>query len=92
MMTETERKELTGGILNPDWVEWLMGWPVGWTSMDSLPVSRWAAWLSAFQIELPDCGVTGMAKCQGQRRLHGAFSAQSWQTPNETVIDTEGNT
>jgi len=20
-----------GGQLNPDWVEWLMGWPVGWT-------------------------------------------------------------
>ena len=20
-----------GGILNPDWVEWLMGWPPGWT-------------------------------------------------------------
>lgn len=20
--------------LNPDWVEWLMGWPVGWTDID----------------------------------------------------------
>lgn len=24
------------GQLNPDWVEWLMGWPVGWTSRDPL--------------------------------------------------------
>ena len=22
--------------LNPDWVEWLMGWPIGWTSMKPL--------------------------------------------------------
>ena len=24
------------GQLNPDWVEWLMGWPVGWTSREPL--------------------------------------------------------
>lgn len=30
--------EKTGGKerLNPDWVEWLMGWPIGWTSLDPL--------------------------------------------------------
>jgi hypothetical protein len=22
-----------GGSLNPDWVEWLMGFPVGWTDI-----------------------------------------------------------
>jgi hypothetical protein len=22
-----------GGLLNPDWVEWLMGWPIGWTAL-----------------------------------------------------------
>lgn len=25
----------TGGALNPDWVEWLMGWPIGLSSMDA---------------------------------------------------------
>ena len=25
-----------GGDLNPDWVEWLMGWPIYWTSLQSL--------------------------------------------------------
>jgi len=24
------------GALNPDWVEWLMGWPIGWTSLEPL--------------------------------------------------------
>lgn len=23
-----------GGSLNPDWVEWLMGWPVGMTALE----------------------------------------------------------
>lgn len=24
----------TGGQLNPPWVEWLMGFPIGWTELD----------------------------------------------------------
>jgi hypothetical protein len=30
------------GRLNPDWVEWLMGWPVGWTALEPLS-DRWGA-------------------------------------------------
>lgn len=33
-----------GGQLNPDWVEWLMGWPVGWTSLEPLPRESMEAW------------------------------------------------
>ena len=33
------------GSLNPDWVEWLMGWPLGWTSLDPLPPERFDSWL-----------------------------------------------
>jgi len=32
-------------MLNPNWVDWLMGWPVGWTSLEPLPdglFERWA--------------------------------------------------
>ena len=31
------------GRLNPDWVEWLMGWPIGWTSLDFMKIDmkRW---------------------------------------------------
>lgn len=25
---------LHGGKLNPEWVEWLMGWPIGWTDLE----------------------------------------------------------
>ena len=29
--------ELKSHALNPDWEEWLMGWPVGWSSLEPLP-------------------------------------------------------
>lgn len=32
------------GKLSPDWVEWLMGWPSGWTSLDPLPEGTIEAW------------------------------------------------
>lgn len=36
-ISETEKKSMqngNGGQLNPDWVEWLMGFPEGWTETD----------------------------------------------------------
>jgi len=32
--------EKTGGGLNPMWVEWLMGWPLGWTDLNALETGR----------------------------------------------------
>jgi len=34
-----------GGSLNPTWVEWLMGWPIGWTSLRPLATDRFRQWL-----------------------------------------------
>ena len=34
-----------GGLLNPMWVEWLMGWPLGWTSLDVLETAKYQEWL-----------------------------------------------
>jgi hypothetical protein len=39
-----------GGKLNPDWVEWLMGWPIGWTALEPLGMDRFQEWLQAFGI------------------------------------------
>jgi len=30
-----------GGSLNPDWVEWLMGWPIGWTDLKPLETDKY---------------------------------------------------
>ena len=34
-----------GGTLNPEWVEWLMGWPIGWTDLKPLEMDRYQLWL-----------------------------------------------
>jgi hypothetical protein len=36
-----------GGSLSPDWVSWLMGLPVGWTSLEPLPREDYDHWLQA---------------------------------------------
>ena len=36
--TEEERRNLSqgnGGQMNPTWVEWLMGYPIGWTELNA---------------------------------------------------------
>jgi len=34
-LAATGKLEQSPGRLNPAWVEWLMGWPIGWTDCDS---------------------------------------------------------
>jgi hypothetical protein len=33
------------GSLNPMWVEWLMGWPLGWTDLKPLETDKFQRWL-----------------------------------------------
>lgn len=33
-----------GGRLNPTWVEWIMGWPLGWTDCDALETDKFRSW------------------------------------------------
>ena len=34
----------SGGQLNPTWVEWLMGWPIGWTDLRPLEMDKFHEW------------------------------------------------
>jgi hypothetical protein len=36
--------EVVGGSLNPTWVEWLMGWPLGWTDLKPLAMDKFQEW------------------------------------------------
>jgi len=36
--------EQNGGRLNPMWVEWLMGWPLGWTDLKPLEMDKFQQW------------------------------------------------
>lgn len=35
---------VVGGQLNPDWTEWLMGWPIGWTDLKPLEMDKFQQW------------------------------------------------
>ena len=54
-----------GGALNPDWVEWLMGWPIGWTDLKPLAMDKFLLWLHKHgAISLRAQG--GQCECQGK--------------------------
>lgn len=38
---------IAGGSLNPEWVEWLMGWPEGWTDCERSVTESYRKWLRA---------------------------------------------
>jgi hypothetical protein len=46
---QTGRKLTTqvSGQLNPDWVEWLMGWPIGWTASAPLATDKFRQWCAS---------------------------------------------
>jgi len=44
---EEQAIAMSGGSLSPDWVSWLMGLPVGWTSLEPLPREEYLDWFHA---------------------------------------------
>ena len=47
--------EAVGGLLSPQFVEWMMGLPIGWTACDA-PVAGWSRWWSLMRFELSSLG------------------------------------
>jgi hypothetical protein len=42
------------GELNPEWIEWLMGWPIGWTDAKPLEMAKFHSWLQLHLRSLPN--------------------------------------
>lgn len=60
-----------GGQLNPEWVELLMGWPKGFTSLEPLPKEEFDAWHKGFgEQDLPYLQ-SGVQPSQDQRPAGG---------------------
>lgn len=43
-LSKAVKPEKASGSLNPTWVEWLMGWPIGWTDLKPLETGRFQQW------------------------------------------------
>jgi hypothetical protein len=69
-------KRADRGHLNPDWVEWLMGWPVGWTSLD--PLSDLGEWFSGawWDVEPDDLARTSQGCPNRPKRLRAIGNGQ----------------
>ena len=59
---EDQVAQLTGpgGSLNPNWVEWLMNWPVGWTDLTPLDNYEFEYWKTASATEIQGNRLRGM--------------------------------
>ena len=44
MVGREQQLQMSCGSLNPDWVCWLMGWPIGWSSLEPLTELVWLSW------------------------------------------------
>jgi hypothetical protein len=44
LCAQVKEEDQPTGHLNPDWTEWLMGWPIGWTDSKQLETDRFQQW------------------------------------------------
>ena len=68
-------RDVGSGQLNPRWVEWLMGLPIGWVALEPLPIEAYDEWAHGsgwWEVEphIPRV-VTGMKQRTGQLRALG---------------------
>jgi hypothetical protein len=50
----TDNQDRTGGQLNPNWVDWLIGFPVGHTGLDALETHKFQQWLRSHGVSSAD--------------------------------------
>jgi len=83
------------GQLNPDWVEWLMGWPISWTSLDPTTDLIWLDWsVDPADVESDRMWRSPVDKETGRMAQLGvtqqvqleAKQAQRWPTPTDSMV------
>jgi hypothetical protein len=48
-----ETQQTQRAQLNPAWVEWLIGWPIGWTDCDASAMGKFQAWCASHGAPYP---------------------------------------
>lgn len=71
------------GQLNPDWVEWLMSWPIGWTSLEPLEsIDGWQSGQDEWFVQDPaDAGQTNRTATNIKHRTHRLAALGDGQVP-----------
>jgi len=73
----------TPGRLNPDWCEWLMGWPVGWTRLDGVPKQY------GWSIDPADTGEVPRVTTEKRHRAHRIRAIGNGQVPRALALAWE---
>jgi len=78
------------GSLNPDWVEWLMGWPVGWSDVDRVPeYDNWINGEQSWEHDPADSGEMPRATSQKANRVNRLKAIGNGQVPLCVVVAWE---
>jgi hypothetical protein len=70
-----------GGQLNPDWVEWLMGWPVAWTRLENT-YTNWMDW----EVDPADIDLVPRIATDIQNRIDRLRAIGNGQVPQAMVL------
>jgi hypothetical protein len=84
VITDDERKSMragNGGQLNPDWVEWLMGWPVAWTRLENT-YTNWMNW----EVDPADIDLVPRIATDIQNRIDRLRAIGNGQVPQAMVL------
>ncbi len=82
--------EPSGGQLNPDWVEWLMNWPIGWSSLEPMPALDWPTWerepVDVPRVETGIAARVDRLKCIGNGQVP-ACAAEAWRQLHKRLME-----
>lgn len=74
-----------GKQLNPDWTEWLMGWPVGWSNVEPLGELDWRDW----SVDPADIGEVPRVTSAKENRANRLKAIGNGQVPQCVVMAWE---
>lgn len=78
--------ETVGGRLNPDWVEWLMGFPVGWTDLE---VESPVQYDIALEPEIPRVNTKSEGRATRLKQMGNAFVPQVVEQIGKAIMQTK---